>query len=271
MISLELKKNSLSLEKICGNLIKEIKYLKNKIIELEKEINILKEKKEYNELIEEMKLIKEENNKKDLVIEELLNWKKNIEKESENKKNSKKIKFNIDSKIIEKKSELDFIVNELKNKDQFFNNNISFKLIYRGTRDGHLSSDFHKKCDGFDKTIILIKTQKGLKFGGYITYGWGSSEDYVDDDEDCFSFSISLRAIYYPRERKFKYYFSKDYGPSFSVFGLENNLFEKSSLNIDIKEEANSFFIGFTSDYEINGGEKEFQVEELEVFQIISQ
>ena len=271
LISLELKKNSLSLEKICENLIKEIKYLKNKIIEQEKEIKILKEKKEYNELIEEIKLIKEENNKKDLVIKELLNWKKNIEKELENKKNSKKIKLNIDSKIIEKKSELDFIVNELKNKDQFFNNNISFKLIYRGTRDGHLSSDFHKKCDGFDKTITLIKTQKGLKFGGYITYGWGSSEDYVDDDEDCFAFSISLRRIYYPREGKFKYYFSKDYGPSFAVFGLENNLFEKSSLNIHTKEEANAFFTGFTSDYEINGGEKVFQVEELEVFQIISQ
>ena len=271
LISLELKKNSLSLEKICENLIKEIKYLKNKIIEQEKEIKILKEKKEYNELIEEIKLIKEENNKKDLVIKELLNWKKNIEKELENKKNSKKIKLNIDSKIIEKKNELDFIVNELKNKDQFFNNNISFKLIYRGTRDGHLSSDFHKKCDGFDKTITLIKTQKGLKFGGYITYGWGSSEDYVDDDEDCFAFSISLRRIYYPREGKFKYYFSKDYGPSFAVFGLENNLFEKSSLNIHTKEEANAFFTGFTSDYEINGGEKVFQVEELEVFQIISQ
>ena len=110
-----------------------------------------------------------------------------------------------------------------------------------------------------------------MKFGGYITYGWGSSEDYVDDDEDCFAFSISLRRIYYPREGKFKYYFSKDYGPSFAVFGLENNLFEKSSLNIHTKEEANAFFTGFTSDYEINGGEKVFQVEELEVFQIISQ
>ena len=64
LISLELKKNSLSLEKICENLIKEIKYLKNKIIEQEKEIKILKEKKEYNELIEEIKLIKEENKKR---------------------------------------------------------------------------------------------------------------------------------------------------------------------------------------------------------------
>ena len=81
---------------------------------------------------------------------------------------------------------------------------------------------------------------------------------------------LFLLEKYYPKEGKFKYFFSKDYGPSFSVFGLEGNLFEKSSLNIHKKEDANAFFTGFTSDYEINGGEKEFKVEELEVFQIIS-
>ena len=271
LISLELKKYSLSIKKICENLTKEIKILKNKVSEQEKEINILKEKKENNDLFNEIQFIKEENNKKDVIIEELLIWKKNVEKELENKKTSKKLKHDIDSKIIEKQNELDFIINELKNKEQFNNNNISLKLIYRGTRDGHLSTDFHEKCDGFDKTITLIKTQKGIKFGGYITNGWGSSEDYIDDDEDCFTFSISLRKIYYPKEGKFKYFFSRDYGPSFSVFGLEGNLFEKSSLNIHTKEDANAFFTGFTSDYEINGGEKEFQVKELEVFQIISQ
>jgi hypothetical protein len=39
-------------------------------------------------------------------------------------------------------------------------------------------------------------------------------------------------------------------------------------LNIKTKESANSCFSGFTSDYELTGGEKEFQVKELEVFQI---
>ena len=274
LISLELNKNSLSLEKICENLIKEIKNLKNKIIEQEKEINNLKEKKENNELINEIQLIKEENKKKDLILEELLNWKKNIEKKIETKNGSEKLELNIDSNIIETKSELDLIINELIFKEPFnnkYSSDISFKLIYRGTRDGHLSSDFHKKCDGFDKTVTLIKTKKGLKFGGYITNGWGSSEDYVDDDEDCFAFSISLRKIYYPKEGKFKYFFGKDYGPDFALFGLENNLFEKSSLNIHTKEDANVFFTSFTSDYEINGGEKEFQVEELEVFQVLTQ
>ena len=42
LISLELKKYSLSIKKICENLTKEIKILKNKVSEQEKEINILK-------------------------------------------------------------------------------------------------------------------------------------------------------------------------------------------------------------------------------------
>ena len=57
-------------------------------------------------------------------------------------------------------------------------------------------------------------------------------------------------------------------GPNFSVFGLKGNLFNKSSLNIRTKEIANTDFSGFTSDYELTGGENEFRVKELEVFQI---
>ena len=110
-----------------------------------------------------------------------------------------------------------------------------------------------------------------MKFGGYITKEWGSTEVHVDDDENCFVFSISLRKIYYPEERKYQYFFSKDYGPCFAVFGLEDNLFKKISFDIHTKEYDNTFFSGFTSDYEINGGEKEFQVEELEVFQVLTQ
>ena len=35
------------------------------------------------------------------------------------------------------------------------------------------------------------------------------------------------------------------------------------------KDKANKYFTYFDKDYEINGGEKEFQTEELEVFRII--
>ena len=40
-------------------------------------------------------------------------------------------------------------------------------------------------------------------------------------------------------------------------------------MNIKKKDIANKYFTYFDKDYEINGGEKEFQTEELEVFKII--
>ena len=74
--------------------------------------------------------------------------------------------------------------------------------------------------------------------------------------------------IYNPIKGQDKYQFKSNCGPNFSVFGLEFNLFKKSSLNISTKKDANICFSGFTSDYELTRGEKKFQVKELEVFQI---
>ena len=54
----------------------------------------------------------------------------------------------------------------------------------------------------------------------------------------------------------------------FQNLDWKKNLFAKSSLNIQIKEDANKYFNYFNSDYEINVGENEFQAEEIEVFKI---
>ena len=291
LISLEMKENSLPLEDICENLWEEIKILKNKVIEQENEIKLLKEKKceECNNLHKEIILLKNENEKRDKIINELINWKKSkkekkksekkvINKNIENKINNKFITpkngilsiNKIDSKIVDGMPEINFIYEQLKKKEYFKYKNISFELIFRATRDGYLAKNLHEKVDGIDNTIIIIKTSKGMKFGGYISYFWSSDDQWVSDDEECFVFSISLKKIYYPVKGNIKYYFYKDYGPNFSVFGIENNLFEKTSINTQTAKHANCFFSGFTTDYELSGGEKEFQVKELEIFEIIS-
>ena len=92
----------------------------------------------------------------------------------------------------------------------------------------------------------------------------------ISDDENCFIFSLDLRKIYNPVKGKDKYYLNQYFGPNFSEFGLGGNLFNKSSLNLQKRDTANEYFTMFNSDYEINGGENEFQAEEIEVFQIIS-
>ena len=262
LISIGLKKNNLSLQEINENLSKEISYLKNKSEILEKENN--NNKNEINILKNDIFALKEENKKRDLKINELLNW-KNEMKEKEKKKNT----FTIDSKIITKKEELNLITNRLKNIDYFRNKEISYELIFRGTRDGGTPEIFHQKCDGTPKTITIIKTIKGLKFGGYIEKKWDSNSGWINDDENCFIFSIVLKKIYNPIKGEDKYSFNKTCGPNFSEFGLRFDLFKKSDLNIQKKEQANKYFNYFDKDYEINGGEKGFQAEEVEVFKII--
>ena len=268
LISIELNKKSLSLEELNENLSKEVSELKNKIELLEKEN---KEHKNKIELLEKehKNEINELNNKitsLDSKINELLNWKNKIEGKEKEKTNDIN---KINSKIITSKEELDFITNRLKQIYYFKNKNLSYELVFRGTRDGRTPKIFHQKCDGTSKTITIIKTIKGLKFGGYIEKEWNSYDDGITDDENCFIFSLDLHKIYNPVKGEDKYYFHEDYGPDFAVFGLCGDLFKKSSWNICKKDVANRYFIYFEKDYEINGGEKEFQTEELEVFKII--
>ena len=147
-IILALKPKSNSIEIVCENLCEEINILKNKVKELDKEIQ----------------LIKEENKKKDAVIEELVKWKReNDEKEKE----EIDWKNKIDSKIITKKEELDLLSDRIQNTDILKKKKLTYKLIFRGTRDGTQSIHFHQKCDGIGPTISIIKTIKGYKFGGY--------------------------------------------------------------------------------------------------------
>ena len=249
-VNFRLNKKSLSLKEICENLSKEVNNLKKELKELKEEKN-----NDINELKEEIKMLKKE-------IQELKNNKMN-ENDLIRRNNA------IDSKIIEKKEELDFITNRLKQIDKFQNKDISYNLIYRGTRDGHLPKDFHQKCDGKSNTITLIKTIKGMKFGGYITNPWDNHSGWISNDEKCFIFQLNFMKIYTPKIYKNKYQFANNCGPNFSEFGLSQNLFEYSSLNIQTKNTANLYFNEFTRDYEINGGEQGFKAEEIEVFQII--
>ena len=152
LIQLQLNKCSLSLHEICDNLSKEIINLKNKINVLENDKNIL---------IKEINELKNENKKKDLILNEIIQWKKSIE----NKEKMENKIYKIDSKILINKEEIDFISNRLKEIYYFRNKNLSYELIFRGTRDGATAELFHKKVDGVSKTITIIKTIKGLKFG----------------------------------------------------------------------------------------------------------
>ena len=46
------------------------------------------------------------------------------------------------------------------------NNNITFKLLYRGSRDGFSAGSFHEKCDNKGPTVTIVLANNCV-FGGY--------------------------------------------------------------------------------------------------------
>jgi hypothetical protein len=66
-----------------------------------------------------------------------------------------------------------------------------WSLLYRGTRDGFGSQDFHSRCDGHTNMLTIVKA-KGSKFifGGFTTVSWDGSGRWKSDP-NAFIFSLT--------------------------------------------------------------------------------
>ena len=143
-------------------------------------------------------------------------------------------------------------------------------LLYKATEDGDTITHFHSKCDNKRNTLMIIKTTTQYIFGGFTKVGWKNvkGEDIYDDNAFCFS--INLKKIYTIKEPKYALHCQSFNGrPSFGsnsyVFLLENHfLSKKSNATQKIVD-----FNGEKKEREINGEKEYFQVEKLEVFQIL--
>ncbi|KAK3232955.1 hypothetical protein CYMTET_56724 [Cymbomonas tetramitiformis] len=52
---------------------------------------------------------------------------------------------------------------------------------YRATRDGFSALTFHERCDFKGPSLVIARTDKGLRFGGFNPSGWASTDDYCDN------------------------------------------------------------------------------------------
>ena len=270
----------------------KINQLENEIKELKNDKNILLKKiNELENKIENLEnMIYNQNNKINNIEKELKEQKDKTQKiiKWKNEYNTQlqqiqKIKINnitlnkIDSLIINKYEELEFLENRLKYNNILKDKNIIFKLLYRSSRDGSNTQTFHNKCDNIMGTLSIIKTTKGMRFGGYTEQYWncgGSNGIYKKDDKNiCFCFSLDLFKIYnFNDNYNSSIYCIYDCGPYFYssnetyIFYIYNN----GSLigSTSYKTKHNSFG-KFDYDYEINNGQSNFSVVELEVFQIL--
>ena len=247
---------------------KKINNLENTLNEQSYKIGkIYNIEKESNEQKKEIEKIKNWKNKYNLELQEMLTIK--INNTTLNK---------IDSKIINKIEELEFLENRLKYDEFLKKKNIIYKLLYRATQDGNSIQTFHKNCDNIMGTLTIIKTTKGMRFGGYTEKNWynGSRDNWnypKDDKGVCFCFSLDLLKIYNLNDNNkcsIGCYYS--YGPCFyggdaqffRIYNNNNLLFGNTYYTT-----KNNSFGSFENDYEINNGKKDFSVIEMEVFQIL--
>ena len=173
----------------------------------------------------------------------------------------------IKSKIIKESnlSDFEFVKRRLKlfNKDKTLN----FKMLYSAKINGDKSQKFHEFCDNHHNTLLIIKTTKGIIFGGFAAKTWNSYELGRKKDMKSFLFSINNKKIYNPKPSKYHLFCSDNDGPCFYAFSIENLFFQKEVGGF-CDEIYKCNFDSFENDYELNNREKTFKIDELEMFEI---
>ena len=236
-------------------------------IEEQFEINLKKQEKDENILIKE--LIKK--------VNDLLDENKNLDKkfqQANEQINCLKniINHRMDSLIINDENEQLLIENRLKKIKIFSNKIFLSRILYRATIHGDDAKTFHSLCDYKNNLLFLVKTKKNYRFGGFTTKMISPRDhDKAIRDDDSFCFSLNLKKIY-NRMKDLQIYINNEEIITFlmDIFKIYNNFFKKESLCNDAREgKKYIYFDNQKSNYEINGGEKTFLVQELEVFEII--
>jgi hypothetical protein len=149
------------------------------------------------------------------------------------------------------------------------------QLLYRGSRDGFQSTDFHRFCNGHSPTLTVVLSTDGYVFGGYTPLAWNSRGQYVPDPGlNSFLFTIQNPhnlepQIFKQKEEACAIYDHASYGPTFGVaydFYICNQCnSQKSSHSClgstymnDTGREGNTVLTG----------SQNFLVKEIEVFEV---
>ena len=190
----------------------------------------------------------------------------------------KVIDTNIDSKIFKKEEVTDENFLFVKLKDIYlYNRHIKLALIYRASRDGSSARFFHMRCDLIGPNLTIIKTKKGFIFGGFTLKNWKHQfKDIVRNepehctehiDEKAFTFCMNNKKIYTNGKINDNViYCNNNCCTCFkNFFKVYDEIFKNGGICGRINE---SNFYGQEKDYEFNGGEQKFDIEEMEVFQI---
>ena len=263
----------LQINSLFGDYEEIILYLDKKVINNPENKDILVQ--EINELKTKIKLLEEDSKNLRNVIENLQKENSNYKSIIESRLLKLEQKFlgefnlNFNSNIIKSNEEFYFIIERLKG---YFKKNISLNLLYRATIDGDEPSDFHSKCDNINNVLVLYHTTKNVKFGGFSSIGFDSS-NCGKTDLKSFIFNINYKKIYEAVGNNQIGCFEEN-GPFFGRFNSAIYMYDGVNFLTEKlhQHKTNENIVSFEGlndkKFEINNGEQYFNLIELEVFQI---
>ena len=163
--------------------------------------------------------------------------------------------------VIHKYAEIDDVVSKIQD---IFLKGVKFHLIYKAFDLDDRASTFHNKLDNLEMSLILIETDKGVRFGGFTTKSWkGNNVKKIDNY--CFVFSLDKKKIYEVIKNQPAIGCYPKYGPVF--FGCQIRIYDEF-----FKRGGTTCHKGLnfntTQDYELNNGEKTFLVKDIEAYSL---
>lgn len=141
------------------------------------------------------------------------------------------------------------------------------KLIYDANRDGQNYKDCHSKCNNVPNTLSFITTTKGNKFGFFRSLAINGDGPWQVDNK-AFFVSLDKNKVYKIKNNLLIVCFDNIYFIRVYGFQISGNILS-DKYNYSDKKSMDNYFEGFTDDFELTNGDKEFQVKKFEVYQLI--
>jgi hypothetical protein len=153
-----------------------------------------------------------------------------------------------------------------------------WSLLYRATRDGFGSDDFHSRCDNHSNTFTIFKAkQTSFIFVGFTTVSWQSSTyGNWKSDQNAFIFSLTnkdskpVKMLVDPNEDEYAIYCHSSNGPTFGddiIISNNANTTMDCESNLSFTYKHPQYAYGTNEAQTFLAGSHEFQLDEIEVYQ----
>ena len=144
-------------------------------------------------------------------------------------------------------------------------NNLSLKLLYNSEIDGENVEKLKQAYLNKNDIIVLVKTKKDKRFGGYAHKVFKISENFKQADDKAFLFNLDKMKIY---KSKGSFFSIWNYNGNSIDFGSGTDLriFHEYFHKQNYTNQANDDY-NYDEKFALNG-EKNFDIKYLELYQV---